>query len=258
MNTHRNIIKVTFGGDVMCLREETSAVIQNLNRLDYTSYVEGLRGLFESSDYVCVNLETPIDDTQPPTDSSVRFNTSSELLKPLKAIGVDFVSTANNHCLDRGVQGLCATIDALDAVGLAHDGTFKTKTVAEDLFAIDVHGLRIAIIPSTFGTNSQLNGVLLPEDEMWRVALFKKQPKLRKLPKSVSLEGGDVATYIADEVLPVAISNPCNETLLERQLEKIRWAKKVSDVVIAMPHIGGQYNPAPATYTKYVGLFCKL
>ena len=37
------------------------------------------------------------------------------------------------------------------------------------------------VICCTFGTNSQLNGVFLNEDEQWRIDLTKKQQKLLKL-----------------------------------------------------------------------------
>jgi len=104
-------LKISFGGDVMCLRQETDAVLKKYGVLDYDSYLEGLAPLFAGSDYVAVNLETPIDDSAPLTDASVRLNTSSAFLKSLKKVGVDFVSTANNHCLDRGVAGIIATVN---------------------------------------------------------------------------------------------------------------------------------------------------
>ena len=35
-------------------------------------------------------------------------------------------------------------------------------------------------------------------------------------------------------------------------LSKITKAKQEADIVIALPHIGGQYNPGPGEYTKYI------
>jgi poly-gamma-glutamate capsule biosynthesis protein CapA/YwtB (metallophosphatase superfamily) len=51
-----------------------------------------------------------------------RFNYHASLLDDLIRSGVDVVSTANNHALDRESTGVDATIAALDRVGLAHTG----------------------------------------------------------------------------------------------------------------------------------------
>ncbi len=52
-----------------------------------------------------------------------RFNYHPSLLDDLVTTGVDVVSTANNHALDREAPGVDATIAALDAVKIAHTGT---------------------------------------------------------------------------------------------------------------------------------------
>ena len=52
-----------------------------------------------------------------------RFNYHPSLLDDLVTTGIDVVSTANNHALDREAPGVDATIAALDAVKLAHTGT---------------------------------------------------------------------------------------------------------------------------------------
>jgi len=52
-----------------------------------------------------------------------RFNYHPSLLDDLVTSGIDVVSTANNHAIDREAPGVDATIAALDAVKLAHTGT---------------------------------------------------------------------------------------------------------------------------------------
>ena len=52
-----------------------------------------------------------------------RFNYHPSLLADLVTSGIDVVSTANNHAIDREAAGVDATIAALDAIKLAHTGT---------------------------------------------------------------------------------------------------------------------------------------
>ena len=246
------MLKLSIGGDIMCLRQETEAVRRKFGRLDYSDYLVGLKTLFADCDYAIANLETPIDPTQGETDLAIRFNTPREFAEELKSAGFDFLSTANNHCLDRGVSGLCKTLDILDELGFEHSGTYRTREEAEKIFVKEIKGVKFAIVCSSFGTNSQVNGVMLPFGEEWRIDLLRKQLKFRKLPQSNDMGNGNFRTYIADEVSSAAISNPANQVYMDRVLERIRRAKSQSDIVIALPHVGGQYNPGPAAYTKWV------
>ena len=49
------------------------------------------------------------------------------LADDLAASGIDVVSTANNHCLDRGSIGINSTIQSLQNAGVAHAGTRQSK-----------------------------------------------------------------------------------------------------------------------------------
>lgn len=57
---------------------------------------------------------------------------------------------------------------------------------------------------------------------------------------------------ISDDVSPAAITNSKNQVFLERVLEKVHKAKEVADIVVAYPHVGGQYNPSPGFYTRFI------
>lgn len=82
--------------------------------------------------------------------------------------------------------------------------------------------------------------------------LTKKQQKLLKLEFKTSGEGKSIEKYISDDVSPAAITNSKNQVFLERVLEKVHKAKEVADIVVAYPHVGGQYNPSPGFYTRFI------
>jgi hypothetical protein len=81
------------------------------------------------------------------------FNYNPVLLRDLKAAGVDLVSTANNHSLDRFGQGADATIDLLEAEGIAYTGTVRQEAAREFVTWTRSPLGQIAWIACTFSTN---------------------------------------------------------------------------------------------------------
>lgn len=57
---------------------------------------------------------------------------------------------------------------------------------------------------------------------------------------------------MADDVSPLACGNKAYEGYVGRALDKVRRARGMADFVIVIPHVGGQYNPSPGVYAKWV------
>lgn len=244
------LLKISFGGDLMCLQKQNEAVLSKFGKYDYRESLAGLKPLLADSDFVLANLETPVCDLNL-SDEQICFNTPSSFIEAVKDIGVDFVETCNNHCLDRGIEGLIKTLDNLDKAGLEHSGTYRTKKESECIYVKDLKGIKLAIICCTFGTNSEHNGIILSDDEQWRVDLLKRQNKKSRIASRVT-DAPIITRMIPDNVSVAAITNTANQLYLNRICEKIVNAKRLADIIIVMPHIGGQYNPAPGTYTKWI------
>lgn len=82
------------------------------------------------------------------------FNYPSQLLADLKASGIDVVSTANNHSLDRGAEGVRRTIGALNTVGLPFTGTRLGVDDETPWFALtEAKGFHVAWLACSFSTN---------------------------------------------------------------------------------------------------------
>lgn len=86
------------------------------------------------------------------------FNAPLELSQALKKAGIDLYSLANNHCLDRGVPGLQATLNNVRALGFHTIGAHLSAAERDQVNLIDVQGIRIAFVAYTYGTN----GIPLP------------------------------------------------------------------------------------------------
>ena len=122
---------------------------------------------FFSSDLVFANLETPIDLQKPPSLvpevmlSDMLFNGSAEMFDIFsgqsgsqpKQRGYDMVSTANNHSLDMGEQGIRHTIDFLESRGVACTGTARNAGEAENFPILERQGIRVAFLAYTYSLN---------------------------------------------------------------------------------------------------------
>lgn len=122
----------------------------------------------KSADISYANIEGPIaegvtrggwiinnaDSLNPEVYTSYpRFNYPPKLASALKASGIDIVSTANNHTLDRYSLGVDKTIDSLDKAGLPFVGTRKKNSDNDFFQIVKAKGFRLAWIACTQDTN---------------------------------------------------------------------------------------------------------
>lgn len=266
------VIKLTFLGDMLCQREQIVAVEKA--RCGYDVIFDQVKHLWADSDYVVGNLETPVAGKKLRLAyEAFRFNAPESFLAAIKKAGITFLSTANNHALDRGIKGLDKTLQNLDAHGLDHDGTFATKADSEEIFVKDFNGFKIAFISCTYGTNQGLKCNYLPDDELWRVRILKypeqvvttKRFLVRRfisnlIPMALknwmrnltSREDAGGPVPLRDSVPPEEIGNPRHKAFEENIRRLITRAKGMADLVIALPHVGGQYCSEPGEYQLYV------
>lgn len=267
------MIKLTFIGDIMCQREQNLALARN--GLAYDVQFEKVARILKASEYVVGNLETPIaDEDLVYTNNDTIFNTPTAFAEALKKAGVNFVSLANNHCMDRGVKGLVRTIENVAKIGLDYDGAYLKQEESMRIFSKEIKGLRVAIVTGTYGQNSEGSAPRLDENDYWRVELLREPPMppkryeeksrwrfiptrfrlaLRALIKPNSLfVRMPVPDFVCDNVRSASAESPKDRQLLERVLSKVRRAKEGTDIVISYPHIGGQYNLAPGAYAKRI------
>ena len=55
------------------------------------------------------------------------FNVPPQIITAVRRVGYQACTTASNHTVDRGTAGLVRTLDALDAAGLRHTGSYRTR-----------------------------------------------------------------------------------------------------------------------------------
>ncbi|KMW57943.1 Capsule biosynthesis protein capA [Candidatus Rhodobacter oscarellae] len=125
--------------------------------------------IFRAADIAYANLEGPVApgvtrggnntrDPGPVFDDRVyssfpQFNYHPRVITDLMRAGVNLVSTANNHSMDRGVLGADRTIDSLRAARLRYFGTVKTGEARSFVAYTPSRLGRIAWIACSYSTN---------------------------------------------------------------------------------------------------------
>ena len=109
--------KITIIGDIMCEPRLLKAS-KSKGHYNFDGVFQNVKDLFKESDYVIGNLETPLAGKEKGyTNGLFSFNTPDEFADAVKASGIDLVTTANNHCFDRGIDGMIRTLEVLEKKG---------------------------------------------------------------------------------------------------------------------------------------------
>ncbi|MCI8409730.1 MAG: CapA family protein [Lachnospiraceae bacterium] len=172
---------LTFTGDLMVHSYQYEAAYDRAtNTYDFSNNFTSVKKYFKKSDYVIGNLETTLGGTAIGISDYPRFNTPDSFAKALKNAGFDLLTTANNHCVDRGTDALLRTIDVLDKLKFDHIGTYQNESDSKKIFIKEINGIQIAFISCTYGTNG------LPYKNDYNVKIlndhiYKEIKKARKL-----------------------------------------------------------------------------
>ena len=158
-------------GDIMCHNTNfQDAYNSSTKSYDFSYYFTDVKKYLQEADITVGNLETTLSGAKRGYSGYPTFNTPEILAKNLKDAGFNLVTTANNHCMDKGYSGIESTIDFLDKADLAHTGTFKSKKDQETILIKNVKGVNIAFLSFTYGTN----GIAIPKDKSYAVNLIDK------------------------------------------------------------------------------------
>ena len=175
-------------GDIMChLTNIKNAYNPTSKDYDFSNVFKNIKDYTENADITIGNLETTFAGESRGYTGYPTFNTPEVLGKTLKDIGVDVLSTANNHCMDKGYSGLVSTLNFLDEYGISHMGTSRNEEEQNKILVKDVNGIKIAFLSFTYGTN----GITVPSDKSYSVNLIDKE-LMKKQIELAKVENVDV------------------------------------------------------------------
>ncbi|MEV4479823.1 CapA family protein [Micromonospora coxensis] len=170
-----NQLTVVAAGDLLvhpALTEQAAADARQAGRTghDFTRVLAAVRPRVSAADLAICHLETPLAPPDGPFTGWPAFSVPPELADAAAWAGFDTCSTASNHSLDTGMEGITRTLDNLDRVGLRHTGTARSAAEAARPTVIDVSGVKVGQLSYTLS----FNDIPLPDGRPWAANLIDR------------------------------------------------------------------------------------
>lgn len=121
---------------------------------DFSAFFTQATNYFKAADLATANLEVTLGGTESGAFSGYpAFNAPDSVLNAIKNSGLNFLTTANNHCYDTGLFGLKRTVQQLRAKNIDFIGTKESD--ADPTYIIkDVNGVKIGMVAYTYENSS--------------------------------------------------------------------------------------------------------
>jgi poly-gamma-glutamate synthesis protein (capsule biosynthesis protein) len=141
-------------------------------QFDFDPMFAALRPLVERADLAVCHEEVPFAAPGASYENYPVFSAPPAIAGWIGSMGWDLCTTASNHSVDQGYDGLVRTADLLERAGVGHVGTFRTLAERRTpVIFTTAAGVRIGVVSGTFG----LNGFPLPAGRPWSVSLWDSQ-----------------------------------------------------------------------------------
>ena len=177
-------VNVVSLGDIMCHSSNfQDAYNKETDSYDFSYVFTDIKNYIQNADLAIGNLETTFAGKDAIYSGYPNFNTPEILAKNLKDLGIDVVSTANNHSLDKKYSGLVSTLDELDKVGISHTGTYRSLDEQNTITTKNVNGITFAFLSFTYGTN----GIPVPSGKDYCINLIDENLIQAQIAKAKEL-----------------------------------------------------------------------
>lgn len=120
---------------------------------DFGPMFEKVKPYLEGSDITVANSESVIGGSQIGLSSYPSFNSPFEVGDALKEAGIDLVSVANNHTLDRGIPAIENALNYWDGIGMKRTGSYLSEEEQDQLTLMTVNNITFSFLSYTYGTN---------------------------------------------------------------------------------------------------------
>jgi len=152
-----NSIRISFVGDLILLKDQVIVAKNNsTGKYEFDEMFKYTSKHFHESDLSIGVYEGPS------AGNNTSFSTSNyadniplylsfpdEFAEAVKKAGINLVTTANNHLLDKHLNGALRTLDILDKYNITHVGSYRNKKEKDQIKIIDVKGIKIAVLAYT-------------------------------------------------------------------------------------------------------------
>ena len=157
----KNSIRISYVGDLILLKDQVIAAKNNLTgKYEFDEMFKYTSRHFHESDFSIGVYEGPSAGNDTSFSNSnyddgipIALNYPDEFAEAVKKAGIDLVTTANNHLLDKGINGAIRTLNILDKYNLKHLGSYRNQEEKNKIKILNIKGVNIAFLAYTSFVN---------------------------------------------------------------------------------------------------------
>ncbi|MGM8366209.1 CapA family protein [Virgibacillus sp. W0181] len=139
---------------------------------DFMPMLQPVKKYLDDTTITFANQETMIGGVDLGLSTYPSFNSPKAVGDALKEVGVNVVSLANNHTLDRGNEAIQSAISHWETIDMMYVGAYKDQQDRDELRIYETEeGISVAFLAYTYGTN----GIPVPEGKDFLVNLIDKE-----------------------------------------------------------------------------------
>lgn len=150
---------------------------------NFSKQLDEVLNVVSNYDLAYYNQETILGGTELGLSGYPTFNSPKEFGSYMVSKGFNLVSTANNHCLDKGFTGVQSSRDFWNAqTDVLISGTNSTEEEYNAIPSIEINGIKIAFLAYCENTNG------IEPDYLWEVNYFPghEEEMLNKITQAKS------------------------------------------------------------------------
>ncbi|NLS96487.1 MAG: acyltransferase family protein [Planctomycetaceae bacterium] len=220
---------VSFVGDLILLEDQVKRAWDDESEsFDFRPVFEHTRDYFQKADFSVGVLEVPLAGEEAGYSTSnfgdgipLRLNGPDRWVQDIQGSGIDLVTTATNHAMDKGKAGLYRTLDVLDRIGLAHIGTGRDTAERNRILIRNVKGIKIAFLAYTYGANF-CDPAYFDGDNAHLLTVLAPPENRREFTQSLKI--------VRQDIRRAMLHDP--------------------DVIIALPHMGEQFSHSSDRFSR--------
>jgi poly-gamma-glutamate synthesis protein (capsule biosynthesis protein) len=171
----RRVLTVLGAGDVLvhpAVSQQARVDAQRAARpgqFDFFPMLQHVTPAIAQADLAICHLEVPLAKPAGPFQGFPTFSAPPQVLDGLRQAGFDACSTASNHTIDQGEQGVVRTLDALDAAQLGHTGSARNADEALTPKIYQRSGVKVGHLSYSL----HFNGLDRPAGKQWLANLIE-------------------------------------------------------------------------------------
>lgn len=230
MKKYEDAFRILFCGDLILLEDQVKRAFDGKN-YNFDEMFEFTKEYISVADFSVGVLEGPFGGTAKLYSQSnygdgkkLYVNYPDSFADAIKNAGFDLVTTANNHVLDMGVDGVKRTIKVLKEKNLDFIGSYQSAEDKENsrVKVVEKNGIKMAFLAYTYGANRFTMEKLVTKEFSYVTSLISRR---------------DVPEY---------------ENILEDVKKDFECAKSYKpDLIIVLPHWGKQFVDEPNSNQIY-------